>query len=53
MPPDKLAAVIRALERDIDTADPARDTTELQGILNWMRYRLTRWLANRPDIPAA
>jgi hypothetical protein len=53
MPPDKLAAVIVALERDIDTTDPGRDTTELQGILNWMRYRLTRWNASHPSTPAA
>lgn len=45
MPPEKLAVVIQAIERDIDTKDPARDTTELQGILDWMRYRLTRWNA--------
>lgn len=53
MPPDKLAAVIQAIERDIDTTDPDRDTTELQDILNWMRYRLSKWNASRPATPAA
>jgi len=53
MPPDKLAAVIGALERDTDTTDPNRDTTELQGILNWMRYRLDRWNTHHPATPAA
>lgn len=48
MPPDKLAVLIASVERDIETAGPEHDLTELLAILNWMRYRLSLWNGRRP-----
>lgn len=53
MPPEKLEAIISALERDVSNPGPHQDTTEIQGILNWMRYRLDRWNNTHPATPAA
>ena len=52
MPPEKLTVLIESVERDIGTTDPDRNTTELQSILNWLRYRRDRWNAHRPGTTA-
>lgn len=49
VPPDKLALIIGAIERDLDINRADQDAAALQDILNWMRYRLTRWNAHHPD----
>ena len=51
-PPDRVALMADAIERDINAgfAGPAeRDLTE---VLTWLRYRLAKWQAAHPDTPA-
>ena len=48
MPPDKVAKMADAIERDLDINQAHEDAADLRGILTWLRYRLSRWNANRP-----
>lgn len=52
-PPDRVALMADAIERDILRNSWDDDPRELQEVLTWLRYRLAKWKAAHPDSPAA
>jgi hypothetical protein len=53
VPPEQLARMANAIERDMRVNPDPAEVDELQKIHTWLRYRHSKWLARRPAKPAA
>ena len=42
VPPERVALIVEALQRDIASGAPDSDVTELTQIMVWLRYRLAK-----------
>lgn len=47
IPPERVALMAEALQRDITTGAPEEQVRELTQILVWLRYRHGKWLARQ------
>lgn len=47
VPPDRVALLADALQRDIANGAPDNQVKELTQILVWLRYRHGKWLASK------
>lgn len=45
VPPDKVAAIANAIERDLAINRVGREADCLREVLTWLRYRHDRWTA--------
>lgn len=52
-PPDRVALIADAIERDIEANPGYTETEKLTQVATWLRYRLAKWNAEHPDQPAA
>lgn len=48
-PPDRVALMADAIERDMDAHPDSAETAALAEVLAWLRYRLAIWAARRPE----
>lgn len=53
VPPDRAVLMANAIESHIISGDAQEDEKELQDILVWLRYRISRWSKTGPATPAA
>lgn len=47
-PPERVALIADAIERDIEANPGDTETEQLTQVLTWLRYRLARWHATHP-----
>lgn len=50
-PPDRVALIADAIERDIEANDDYLEVQKLTEVHTWLRHRLARWNLTHPDQP--
>jgi hypothetical protein len=53
MPPDKVTKMANAIEHHMLSGDAGPDTSEIEVILTWLRFRIRKWEADHPETLAS